>query len=179
MHIVCIHIHTYLYLITTYLYIFTIYISYIHIYIYMHMHAHPPTGPTLFPLFHWMFYCNVNHFAICRLLHTKKQKNNKYVYLGFGGNPKKQKNTDTHTNQKKKKQQCIWGPTPPPSPNSKVCLLKLPIVFISQNGYPSFFFGFLPPNPKQITQTVDISGVGVMWWAKNLNMLCVWLYLRH
>jgi len=42
-------------------------------------------------------------FAVCYT--QKKQKNNKYVYLGFGGNPKKQK-TLTHT-QTKKKQQCI------------------------------------------------------------------------
>ena len=142
MHIVCIHIHTYLYLITTYLYIFTIYISYIHIYIiYMHMHAHPPnrTYPFSSISLNVLLQCQ----PFCHLPFATHIKNKKTTNMSIQGNPKKQK-TLTHTQTKKNNN--AFEDLPPP-PNSKGCLLKLPIVFISQNGYPSFFW-VSSPQPK-------------------------------
>ena len=146
MHIVCIHIHTYLYLITTYLYIFIIYISYIHIYIYYAYACSPPQQDL--PFFLYFIECfiamsTILPFAVCYT--QKTTKNNKYIYLGFGGNPKKQK-TLTHTNQKKT---TMHLRTYPPLSQFQSMSLKTAYRFYFAKWVSQFFLGFFPPTQNR------------------------------
>ena len=105
----------------------------------------PPTGPTLFPLFHWMFYCNVNHFAICRLLHTKKNKKQQIYLFRIWGEPQKTKNTDTH----KPKKTTMHLRTYPPLSQFQSMSLKTAYRFYFAKWVSQFFLGFFPPTQNR------------------------------
>jgi hypothetical protein len=119
-----------------YIYLF-IYLIYLYTY-YIYMLT-PPPMPTFFPLFHWMFHCNVNHLPSPFATHKTKTK--KKVNL-FG-------KCETQKKKQHKKQR-IWESNPslpnPSQPQSRSPKLVLFFVILLFFVFCFFFLG--PPKPK-------------------------------